>query len=288
VVEEDAQPVDPRRGEVKQPACVPALLKVVSYSRDNSLRKAGLTALQPYDDRQIGAQVVALYNNLSNDLRTAAQSLLASRAVWALQLVQAVQNGQIKSDAIPVSLVRKIKNFKDAELVRLTEAIWGRTGLPASAEMERQIRRLSEVVRSGTGDPYQGQGLFETTCASCHKLFNQGGQVGPDLTTYKRDDLETILLNIVNPSAEIREGFENYMIETRDDRTLNGFLVENDNRIVVMRGLDGQNVTLDRKEIVEMKASGLSLMPEGLLDSFKDQQVRDLFAYLRSTQPLVK
>jgi len=37
-----------------------------------------------------------------------------------------------------------------------------------------------------------------------------------------------------------------------------------------------------------MKAAGVSLMPEGLLDTFNDQQVRDLFAYLRSTQPLVK
>ena len=28
-------------------------------------------------------------------------------------------------------------------------------------------------------------------------------------------------------------------------------------------------------------------MPEGLLDNLTAQQVRDLFAYLRSTQPLV-
>jgi len=154
--------------------------------------------------------------------------------------------------------------------------------------MEKSIHRLAEVVRSGAGDPYHGQTLFNTTCAACHTLFDQGGQVGPDLTTYKRDDLETVLLNVVNPNAEIREGFENYVIETRDDRTLNGFLVESDNRVVVLRGLDGQNLTLDRKDIVEMKAAGVSLMPEGLLDSFNDQQVRDLFAYLRSTQPLVK
>ena len=45
---------------------------------------------------------------------------------------------------------------------------------------------------------------------------------------------------------------------------------------------------LSADEIVEMKATGVSLMPEGLLDILKDQQVRDLFAYLRSTQPLVK
>ena len=53
-----------------------------------------------------------------------------------------------------------------------------------------------------------------------------------------------------------------------------------------LRGLDGQNVTLTRAEIQEMKAAGASLMPEGLLDAFDEKQVRDLFAYLSITQPL--
>ena len=36
-----------------------------------------------------------------------------------------------------------------------------------------------------------------------------------------------------------------------------------------------------------MKSAGMSLMPEGLLSAMSEQQVRDLFAYLRSAQPLV-
>ena len=46
-------------------------------------------------------------------------------------------------------------------------------------------------------------------------------------------------------------------------------------------------MVLARTEIAELKPAGLSLMPEGLMDGWKPQQVRDLFAYLRSTQPLV-
>ena len=36
-----------------------------------------------------------------------------------------------------------------------------------------------------------------------------------------------------------------------------------------------------------MQPSPSSIMPEGLLKDLSDQQVRDLFAYLRSTQPLI-
>jgi putative heme-binding domain-containing protein len=95
-----------------------------------------------------------------------------------------------------------------------------------------------------------------------------------------------MLLHIVHPSAEIREGYENILIETKDERSLNGFLIERDANVVVIRGPDGQNITLQQKDIVEMRAAGLSLMPEGLLDHLSEQEVRDLFAYLRSTQPL--
>ena len=110
---------------------------------------------------------------------------------------------------------------------------------------------------------------------------------GPDLTTYRRDDLEAMLLNIVNPSAEIREGYASQVVATTDGRTLTGILVEQDRNVVVLRGSDGKEMTLARDSIEEIKPSRASLMPEGLLKSLGEQQVRDLFAYLRSTQPSI-
>jgi putative heme-binding domain-containing protein len=92
----------------------------------------------------------------------------------------------------------------------------------------------------------------------------------------------------VNPSGEIREGFENVVIETRDGRNLSGFLAERYEDAVVLRGLDGESILIKKDNIARTKSAGGSLMPEGLLDGFEDQQIRDLFAYLRSTQPLVK
>ena len=113
-----------------------------------------------------------------------------------------------------------------------------------------------------------------------------GGQIGPDLTTYKRDDLRGMLLNVVNPSAEIREGFENYIVRTADGRTLTGFIADQDTNVLVLRGTDGQNISMNREEIEDLRATKTSLMPEGQLKALSDQQIRDLFAYLRSTQPL--
>jgi len=274
-------------GETKHSACVPVLLQILDRSKDQALRKATLGALLLYDDTSIGHKVVSLYNSLDTETLPVAQNLLASRATWSRLLVKAVQTGGIKSEAVPLNIVRKIKLHPDDSLGRLAENIWGATESPASAEMDQQINRLKTVLGSGIGNPYNGRPLYEKACGACHVLFLQGGQVGPDLTTFKRDDLENMLLSIVNPSAEIREGYENFLVDTKDDRSLNGFLVEQDNHVIVLRCVDGQTVTLDRKEIVEMRPAGMSLMPEGLLEPLQEQEVRDLFAYLRSTQPLV-
>ena len=160
--------------------------------------------------------------------------------------------------------------------------------VPVAAEFQKRIDEITAVLKGGAGNPYQGEATFTARCASCHKLFFKGGNVGPDLTQYQRDNLGTMLLSIVNPSAEIREGYQNYIVATQDDRILTGFFVDRDNQVTVLRGLDGQNITLKASEIKAIKATGQSLMPTGLLDGLGEQQLRDFFAYLRITQPISK
>jgi putative heme-binding domain-containing protein len=68
---------------------------------------------------------------------------------------------------------------------------------------------------------------------------------------------------------------------------LTGVVVEQDKNVIVLRLDDGKELTIARDDIDAIKASPKSLMPEGLLKGLGDQDVRDLFAYLRSTQPLI-
>ena len=53
-------------------------------------------------------------------------------------------------------------------------------------------------------------------------------------------------------------------------------------RTITLVDAKQQKTVLPRKEIDEVKASTASLMPEGLLDPLKDEQVRDLFRFLQS------
>jgi putative heme-binding domain-containing protein len=166
------------------------------------------------------------------------------------------------------------------------EQHWGAVAGATTADMIEDIERYATVVGKASGNPYKGKVLFSAHCGKCHTLFTEGGNIGPDLTAYQRDDLRRMLVNIVNPSIEIREGYENYVLLTDDGRTLTGFIADQDNQVVVLKGADGQSLVIPRAEIEIMKAVPQSLMPELLLKQLDDQQVRDLFAYLRSRQPL--
>ena len=137
-------------------------------------------------------------------------------------------------------------------------------------EWTKRIAEVEAILKKGTGNPYQGEAGFMERCASCHKLFFKGGKIGPELTSYQRDNLGTMLISIINPNAEIREGFQYYRVQSRDGRSLSGFLVERDAQILVLRGLEGEDITLRQSEVKELQPIGRSLMPEGLLDNLDD------------------
>ena len=273
-------------GAISQPSCVPVLLRIAKESRNDSLRSTALSSLQAYNDDAIGRELVTLYGNLSDDVRAVAQSVLATRLSWSQQLIAAVDAGQIEKRTIDETTVRRLLLHNAPDFARLVKKHFGEPAGRSPEEVRQQIEKLTSTINIASGNPYQGKKLFGESCGKCHVLFEQGGKIGPDLTSYKRDDLRGILMNVVNPSAEIREGYENYLVRTLDGRTLTGFIADQDPQVVVIKGADGQSIPVPRDDIDEMRAQSVSLMPDNVLKDLSDQQIRDLFAYLRSTQPL--
>jgi putative heme-binding domain-containing protein len=274
-------------GEVRRPACVPIVLQLACHSPDNALRSAALGALAGYDDPSIPDEVIKSYANMSEDVRASAQSLLVTRRAWAAGFLQAIAAQTIDLRTVPREVVEKLLLLGDARINALATKLFGPIKPATSAELYGQIDRLAAVIRSGSGIPKPGKQIFNQQCTRCHTLFRQGGRVGPDLTTYRRDDLETMLLNIVNPSALVREGYTTLIVSMLDGRVLSGVVVEQDKNVVVLRNSDDKDIVLARADIDAMRPGSSSIMPEGLLKDLSDQQVRDLFAYLRSTQPLI-
>jgi putative heme-binding domain-containing protein len=269
--------------EVPQPAATSELRELLRQSKSVPLRLAALTALQRQAQPEVGQEILHLACTDwagHEDLVAAACMTLAGRPAWALILVQAVDAGTMKAQQVPLEAVRLIKRYDRPELARLVEKHWGRIRPSTPAEKQEEMLRLANILKSQTGSESAGKIVFSNSCAKCHKLFGEGGTVGPDLTGYERTNIRFWLENIIDPSAMIRDEYQTIVIDTQDGRTLTGIVAAQDQATLTLRLNDGQTVRLPRKEIEEMRASPTSLMPDDLLKNLTDQQIRDLFAYL--------
>src|SRR5690606_27337463 len=109
----------------------------------------------------------------------------------------------------------------------------------------------------------------------------------PDLTGYERDNLDFLLLSVIDPSAFIREEYTTFQTLTDDGLVLAGFITERGEQTITMQTSDRGEVILDKGSIEDgPRAIPASLMPERLLADYSDQQIRDLFAYLRRKAPV--
>ncbi|HWA86816.1 MAG TPA: PVC-type heme-binding CxxCH protein [Opitutus sp.] len=264
-----------------------AVLARLLHDDDAAVRAAALDAAAGYEDEKLTAAIVGGYAHFSPTEQDAAQSVLSSRLPAATTLLDAVEAGTIGRETIRPETREKMRVLAGGRLASRVDQLLGGKIAAQPAEVRREIARVLGIVRVPGGDPYRGRELFEQTCAVCHTLYGHGGQIGPDLTSFKRDDLPNIVLNIVNPSAEIREGYESFIVTAKDGSVYSGFLAAQDPQRVVLRDMAGVTITLDRAKIATMNSIGRSIMPEGLLSGKSDAQLRDLFAYLRTTQPLV-
>ncbi len=284
-------------GEIREARAVDPLLSLLA-SKNDAVRSATLGALQAFDEPRIGERIVAIVPRSAavesdaesgrNDVRNLALEVLGGRAAWTSQLLDAVESGRIDADSVPRSIVRRLTLHREPAVARRVEKVWGDVRGATSDEMAAEIGRLTETIAAGSGDPFGGKRLYEKSCGKCHQLFGEGGRIGPDLTPYQRKDTANLLVNVVNPSAEVRKGFESSVVVTDEGRVVTGFLTEQTPQLVVVRTAEGREVRIPAESVEEITRQKASLMPERLLDGLTDQQVRDLFAYLRSSQPLTR
>ncbi|MCL4136557.1 UNVERIFIED_CONTAM: hypothetical protein GTU68_025357 [Idotea baltica] len=135
-------------------------------------------------------------------------------------------------------------------------------------------------------DAIEGQKIFNKTCGTCHQLFGEGGDVGPNLTETRRWSMDFLLTNSVAPSLEVLEAYQTERVLTIDGLFVTGVVAEEDDETIVLKTADNQRVEIFIDDIEEQLKSDLSLMPTGQLDKMDPQTIRNLMKYLQLPKPL--
>jgi putative heme-binding domain-containing protein len=197
---------------------------------------------------------------------------------------------QVKNDAIA--------NLSDSDKVALKTILETKpksspiTGIdPARTVVKNwKMDDLTVKLESGLagGRSYEnGKKMFAVAaCFGCHRFDGEGGATGPDLTVAAgRFSPRDLLESILDPSKEISDQYAAVEIETTDGKKLSGRIINlsGDGITLLTNMLDpSSTVTVNRGNIESQKLSKLSMMPTGLLDTLKEDDVLDLLAYVLS------
>jgi putative heme-binding domain-containing protein len=154
----------------------------------------------------------------------------------------------------------------------------------------RKLDELVPLVEKGLStrrDFDRGRRLFgEANCFACHRFDNEGGSMGPDLTGVSgRFSVRDLLESIVEPSKVISDQYAAVEITTTDGKVVVGRIINlHDNNIMVNTNmLDPNAITaIDTRKIESKEVSRTSMMPKELLDTFKEDEILDLVAFLLS------
>ncbi len=156
------------------------------------------------------------------------------------------------------------------------------TAAEAKAQEEKLARFRSLV--SQAGDAARGRELFITTCANCHKVGGQGGQIGPVLDGAGATSDEALLRATLTPNAAMEAGYRAFRVELRDGDVVDGLLVSQDNDAIVLRRQNVEDLRIPQSDVRRASFTKVSMMPEGLLEAMQPTDVTNLFAYLRTLE----
>jgi putative membrane-bound dehydrogenase-like protein len=252
---------------------------------------AGLAArgLALFEDPDLGRRLAAGYWKVTVDQRPELLAALASRPSFARALLDRVgsEEGQIPRSHLSAFHARQIRSFQDPDLDRRLADVWGDVR-PTDQDARQLVARYQAQLspdRLAEADLRQGRALFDLACAPCHRLYDSGGAIGPDLTGSGRHNLEYLLEKLVDPSAMVAADYRVSVITLTDGRVLNGIVGEQTPRTLQLTTMT-DTFTIDRQDIVEIEETTLSIMPEGLLEAMDPQQARDLIAYIMSPRQI--
>ena len=166
--------------------------------------------------------------------------------------------------------------------------VWGPVEQTAQSATEERayadIAGFSTTRRCRARTLPTGRALFQRTCGACHKMYGEGGVIGPDITGSNRANLEYLLSNVLNPNAEVQDAYKMVVVTTRDGRTHSGNIVSETDRQLTLRVVGRDPVVLSKADIQSRETTAASMMPPGLFDTLTDREVADLVAYLRTVE----
>jgi putative heme-binding domain-containing protein len=254
-----------------------ALAKLLSPRQPAELQLAAIRALSLHPQPEVAPTLLGAWSGYSPTVRRECVEALFARTERLRALLAALEQKTVLTGQLEPARVEQLRRHRDAAVRARAQKVLAGVAAPERQKVVDAYRPALDLK----ADRMRGKVLFKKTCATCHRLENEGYEVGPDLlAALKNKTREQLLLDILDPSREVDPRFQNYIVTTTKGQTLTGLIAtETASSITLRRGEKAEDVLL-RSQIEDITATGKSVMPENLETQLSKQDLADVIEYL--------
>ncbi len=272
------------RGESRRDDDIASLVALLVPQSSGTLQTAAVEALARIDSNRVPPALLEGWKSHGPALRSEILDALLGRESWIDQLLAAIEHQELPASDIDASRRQRLLRFNDDKIKQRAADL-----LSGAIESNRgQVLEQYSEVLTMTGDAQAGAAVFAKRCAVCHRLRGVGHEVGPNLAALTDYSPQALLTAILDPNRAVEAKFLDYVAATTAGLSFSGMLANETGNSITLVAQEGKQQTILRNELEELKATGKSMMPEGLEKDLNQQDLCNVIAYLRGSGALRK
>jgi len=256
----------------------PVVGQLLAPRQPLDLQIAAVEALAAVDDPRVATLLLGDWQAKTPKVQAAAMDAVFRRQDRLSALLDAIESAAIPRWSLDRARCEQLRESSVKEIRDRAKSLLAEQ---AVRKDRKDIMAPYLAALAQSRDDERGKQVFEKQCGKCHRLQDKGYAVGPELASTTRRSDETLVADVLDPSSQITAGFNNYNVVTEAGRIFTGILAAETATSVTLRREESKEDTILRKDIDEMAASSISMMPENLEKEVSPQDVADLIAYLR-------
>jgi putative heme-binding domain-containing protein len=256
-----------------------ALAGALGPQNPPDLQLAAVRALAAHDNPRVAELLLSHWDEYGPVIRREAVEALCARPDRLSKLLDAMTAKRVSPAQIEAARRLQILRIPNAAVRKRAQELFANIGSPDRRKVVEEYRSALDLKPDLT----RGKAMFAKNCMTCHKLGEEGHDVGPDLRgALGNKTKDALLIDILDPNREVDPRFVNYQVMTTAGRIVTGLLAVETPASVTLRRADKAEDTILRTQIESIQATTQSLMPDELEKQLNKQDVADVIAYLLS------
>ncbi len=255
---------------------IPALAGIIKPQSTVKLQQAAIVALGDLPGSEGALAVLAQWKALGPETRRDAVSILLRDRTRTEGLLAAIESQAVKTSELSTEQWQSLLGHPDLPVRERAAQLRG----TVSADREAVIATYRETLEAG-GDFERGRVVYKKSCSICHKLGDDGHEVGPELVSVANKSPADLLVAILDPSREAQPKYVSYTLVTTQGQVFTGILSSELAAYVKLRRAEAKEDTIARELIESLTSSGVSMMPVGVEKELTPQNIADVIAFIR-------